>query len=242
MEKTEVEQHPSSESFTEKDVSAPVTSTTTTTPTGGYNTESALPPKIHSEASYYDNASAGRGTGTPRSPNKWRVILRTWQAIAAPAVFILQAGASAYTNHDTPAAINVVLLYFVCGACSASFIWSLFMIYVYFSRRFGNGGKVKRTVAFGVDVCFAVLLGIGVCAEIGMYKCPPGELEGWCDLFNSGIFFGKIIYYTYNNPAVYVTFEVVSHIRNQIIVFYIGEKKTLQAYLHFDRLKDLDGE
>ncbi|KAI8140763.1 hypothetical protein BJV82DRAFT_715351 [Fennellomyces sp. T-0311] len=172
---------------------------------------STAPPSIDPE-SIYPPKIQEQNDKSP-TPNKSRLALRIWQTIAAPGTFILQASASAYANHDPPSAINVALLYFVYGVCSASFIWSSFMIYVYFTRRFGTAGKVKRAVTFAVDTFFAVLVGIGVSSEIGMYKCPPGELDGWCDLFNTGIFFGVSLFVTYVAHSLWTIFSSLSFIR-----------------------------
>lgn len=78
-----------------------------------------------------------------------------------------------------PFSENMALVYFVYALFWVSFTWSLFEIYVYLTRLRGRGGKVKRIIAFAVDAILAALMGVGICYEIALYKCPPGQYDGW---------------------------------------------------------------
>lgn len=60
-----------------------------------------------------------------------------------------------------------------------SIIWSSFNIFVYLTRRFGNGHKIKRFVSTLLDISLTALFGVCVFYQIATYKCKPGLHNGW---------------------------------------------------------------
>ncbi|ORY95944.1 hypothetical protein BCR43DRAFT_516013 [Syncephalastrum racemosum] len=153
--------------------------------------------------------------GTQR-PSPIRLGMRVWQLLAALGAFAFQAGASPYAMRPMPFSENMALVYFVYALFWISFTWSLFEIYVYLTRLRGRGGKVKRIIAFAVDAILAALMGVGVCYEIALYKCPPGQYDGWCDFFNTGLFFGVSLFSTYILTALWDLFGGLTCIRQEI--------------------------
>ncbi|SAM02913.1 hypothetical protein [Absidia glauca] len=112
-------------------------------------------------------------------PNKGRLVVRFWQAIAAVGAFGFQIGASSYAG--TPFLFDdAKLQYYTYAIDLVSLLWALFMIYVYLTRRFGsNTGKVKRPIAFAVDTALAALFGVATFYQFATYNCPPGQYNGW---------------------------------------------------------------
>ncbi|CDS07953.1 hypothetical protein LRAMOSA01902 [Lichtheimia ramosa] len=111
-------------------------------------------------------------------PSKARLLLRFWQLIAAIGAFGFQVGATPYSGQDMPFSTKG-LLYYVYVIDWLSFLFSLFTIYVYLTRRFGKGGKVKRPISFLLDAFFAALFGVGAFYQFALYQCPPGYYDGW---------------------------------------------------------------
>lgn len=83
-----------------------------------------------------------------------------------------------YSGQDMPFS-KKGLLYYVYVVDWLSFLFSLFTIYVYLTRRFGKGGKVKRPISFLLDAFFAALFGVGAFYQFALYQCPPGGYDGW---------------------------------------------------------------
>lgn len=85
-------------------------------------------------------------------------------------------------------------------------IWSSFNIFVYMSRRFGKGGKIKRFISTLFDLCLAALFGVNVFYEIAIYRCKPGTHQGYCDFYNTGLFFLMTLFFTYVIHALWDIF------------------------------------
>ncbi|KAG0174413.1 hypothetical protein DFQ28_007683 [Apophysomyces sp. BC1034] len=147
-------------------------------------------------------------------PNKGRLCFRFWQVLAAIGAFGFQVGATPYSQQPMPFSTKG-LLYYVYAICWVSFLWSLFMIFVYLTRRFGHAGKVKRPVLFAVDVLLAAMFGVGIFYEIAEYRCPPGDYNGWCNFFNTGLFFLMSLFVTYVLLALWDLFGGLSLLRSK---------------------------
>ncbi|KAI8372698.1 uncharacterized protein BYT42DRAFT_615911 [Radiomyces spectabilis] len=141
----------------------------------------------------------------PRPPNPWRMSLRVIQLLSCIGLFGFQAGASPWSN-EMPFQNNVGLLYYVYAICCVAFIWSSFMVYVYLTRRYRQANNLKRGVALAVDAILATLLGVGVCFESATYACTPGQYHGWCDFFNTGLFFGMLLFASYTFSSLWDLF------------------------------------
>ncbi|KAI8968004.1 hypothetical protein BDF20DRAFT_898320 [Mycotypha africana] len=111
-------------------------------------------------------------------PSLTRLILRVWQMLAAMGAFGFQVGASPYSADPIPFE-KPDLLYCGFSICWLSFFWSSFNVFVYLSRRFGNGSKIKRFVSILFDLTLTALFGVCTFYEIATYKCKPGLHNGW---------------------------------------------------------------
>ncbi|CAO3588447.1 unnamed protein product [Absidia cylindrospora] len=137
-------------------------------------------------------------TVPPHKPNKGRLLVRFWQAIAAVGAFGFQIGATPYSG--VPYIFDdVKLQYYTYAIDLVSFLWALFMIFVYLTRRFsmGKAGKVKRPIAFAVDTALAALFGVASFYQFARYPCPPGQDNGWCHFHNTGRFFLVSLFLSY---------------------------------------------
>ncbi|ORZ11542.1 hypothetical protein BCR42DRAFT_101180 [Absidia repens] len=137
-------------------------------------------------------------TVPPHKPNKGRLLVRFWQAIAAVGAFGFQIGATPYSG--VPFIFDdAKLQYYTYAIDLVSFLWALFMIFVYLTRRFsmGKAGKVKRPIAFAVDTALAALFGVASFYQFARYPCPPGEENGWCHFHNTGRFFLVSLFLSY---------------------------------------------
>ncbi|KAI8086206.1 uncharacterized protein BX664DRAFT_335166 [Halteromyces radiatus] len=130
-------------------------------------------------------------------PNKGRLIIRFWQVLAAVGAFAFQIGATPYS--DVPFVFQSSnLQYYTYAIDLVSLLWALFMIFVYLTRRFGGRtGKVKRPIAFAVDIALAALFGVASFYQFAIYNCPPGQYNGWCHFHNTGKFFLLSLFLSY---------------------------------------------
>ncbi|KAG2185640.1 hypothetical protein INT44_002433 [Umbelopsis vinacea] len=179
---------------------------------GAYSVDGSIgqlgyaPPSFSSQTILPDESTL------PVKPNFPRLCIRIWQLIASAATFAFQAGAPAFAGKGFP--FEPALLYFVFGVSSVSFMWSSFLIYVYLTRRYGKGGKVKRPVLCIGDTFITICLGVGVFFEISKYPCAPGTLDGMCDMFNTGIFFGVTLFTVSTVATLWDIFGSLESIRN----------------------------
>ncbi|KAG2215972.1 hypothetical protein INT45_003172 [Circinella minor] len=183
------------------------------------STKSPQPAAIHTRSASIEipplpYPTEGEKATTPikKNPNKGRFFVRVWQMIAAIGAFGFQVGATPYSGHDMPFS-KIGLLYYIYAICWFSFIWSLFNIYVYLTRRFGKGSKIKRPVSILMDCFIAALFGVGTFYEFAMYKCPPGAYDGWCNFFNTGSFFLVTLFATYVLQTLWDVFGGMSCLR-----------------------------
>lgn len=56
---------------------------------------------------------------------------------------------------------------------------------------------MKRVILILCDLLMALLWGIGIIVEIAKYNCPPGQHNGWCNFYNTSIFFGFVSFVLY---------------------------------------------
>ncbi|KAJ2961059.1 hypothetical protein NQZ79_g3601 [Umbelopsis isabellina] len=145
-------------------------------------------------------------------PSFARMCLRVWQIIASVGTFAFQAGASPVAKMDFP--YEPALLYYVYGVTSLSLFWGSFQIYVYLTRRYGKGGKVKRAVLCIADLMVTIFVGIGVFFEISKYPCQPGTQNGLCDMLNTGTAFGVSLFVTLATATLWDIFGALGGIRN----------------------------
>ncbi|KAI8143053.1 hypothetical protein BJV82DRAFT_613329 [Fennellomyces sp. T-0311] len=147
-------------------------------------------------------------------PNKGRLLVRVWQLFAAIGAFGFQVGATPHSGQEIPFSRHG-LLYYVYAICWFSFLWSLFNIYVYLTRRFGSAGKIKRPISIIMDTFLAALFGVGTFYEFAIYRCPPGYYDGWCNFFNTGLFFCVSLFLTYVIQTLWDIFGGMSCLRRK---------------------------
>lgn len=76
-------------------------------------------------------------------------------------------------------------------------MYSAYHIGFFFFRRFGKTEKMKRTILILCDLLMTLLWGIGIIVEIAKYSCKPGQYSGWCNFYNTSIFFGFLSFVLY---------------------------------------------
>ncbi|KAI9275670.1 hypothetical protein BDA99DRAFT_496163 [Phascolomyces articulosus] len=125
------------------------------------------------------------------NPNKWRLLLRFLQLIAAIGHLGFAAGASPYSGQDVPFD-SAACFYFLFAVAILTIIWTLFHLSFWCYRRLSHGHKMNRVLMGGIDLLLAILWGIGTIVEIAMFSCKPGDLDGWCNFYNVSIFWGML--------------------------------------------------
>ncbi|CEP14996.1 hypothetical protein [Parasitella parasitica] len=140
-------------------------------------------------------------TGSPtvdegNLPSKIRLILRIVLFVFAVGHLGFAAGASPHSGVDVPFD-SKACFYFLFAVAIMSIIYSGYHIIFYFFRRFGKAHKMKRVILILCDLLMALLWGIGIIVEIAQFKCPPGQHSGWCDFYNTSIFFGFVSFVLY---------------------------------------------
>ncbi|KAI8328077.1 hypothetical protein EDC96DRAFT_530922 [Choanephora cucurbitarum] len=122
--------------------------------------------------------------------------IRVWQLIAAIGAFGFQIGATAYANEPSPFE-RQDLLYLGYVLSWFSIIWSLVQGMFYAVRRCSQGPSIKMPLIILFDMTLAALLGICSCYEITNYRCKLGLHHGWCDFYNTGLFFLMSLFVSY---------------------------------------------
>ncbi|CAO3617515.1 unnamed protein product [Mucor fragilis] len=145
-------------------------------------------------------------------PSLPRFLLRIWQFFAAIGAFGFQVGASPYSEEPMPFG-KPDLLYYGYVVCWLSIVWSSFNVFVYLTRRFGKGNKIKRFVSTLLDLVLAALFGVCVFYEIATYHCKPGMHNGWCNFYNTGLFFLMSLFLSYVVHALWDIFGAMSCLR-----------------------------
>lgn len=64
-------------------------------------------------------------------------------------------------------------------------------------RRFGSAERLNRVILILCDLLMTLLWGIGIFVEVIQYQCKPGTLDGWCNFYNTSIFFGFLSFAIY---------------------------------------------
>ncbi|KAI8078939.1 uncharacterized protein B0P05DRAFT_541764 [Gilbertella persicaria] len=150
--------------------------------------------KIETQMSINDNASVSPvSTGRP---SRIRVLLRIILFIAAVGHLGFAAGASPYSGQPVPFDSSACF-YFLFAVAILSIIYSGYHVVLYLVRRFGSANKLKRPILIMCDLFMALMWGIGIIVEIAKYTCPPGHLSGWCNFYNTSIFFGFVSFALY---------------------------------------------
>ncbi|KAG9062057.1 hypothetical protein KI688_006779 [Linnemannia hyalina] len=126
-----------------------------------------------------------------RVPNKRRLILRLISLSSSILVLVLLIAASPVSKASSPFSTQAGLAFhYVVGIIST--LVSIAFVFNYFSRRLRRQEKMKRFLLFGLDILMSLLWLIDVFICISKFPCGVGELNGWCDMYNSSIFLSVI--------------------------------------------------
>ncbi|KAJ1976470.1 hypothetical protein H4R35_002687 [Dimargaris xerosporica] len=122
-------------------------------------------------------------------PTLKKELLRFVQLLGSIGALGFSAGATPRSNHDVPFDDRSPLnyLYFVSGL---SCLVSLFFVLSYlwrFSRPLTP--KQRFFTMFGVDMLMVLFWVSCIVALLAKTSCAVGTLDGWCDFFNTSIFF-----------------------------------------------------
>ncbi|KAG2200920.1 hypothetical protein INT47_003155 [Mucor saturninus] len=147
-----------------------------------------------------------------RNPSLSRCLIRCWQCLASIGALGFQVGATSFSGEEIPFG-KAGLLYYGHVISCLSILWSAFNIFVYLTRRFGTGHKIKRFLSTLFDLTLTALFGVCVFYEIATYRCKPGMHNGWCDFYNTGIFFLMSLFLTYTVHALWDLFGAMDCLR-----------------------------
>ncbi|KAH8549111.1 hypothetical protein BGW37DRAFT_503613 [Umbelopsis sp. PMI_123] len=179
---------------------------------GAYSVDGTISQLGYGTPSFSSQTIVPHEATSSDKPSIPRLCLRIWQVISSAATFAFQAAGPAVARMDFP--FEPALQYFVFGVTILSLMWGSFLIYVYLTRRYGKGGKVNRPVLCIGDTFITVCLGVGVIFEISKYPCPPGTMNGMCDMFNTGLFFGVTLFTVSTAATLWDIFGSLESIRN----------------------------
>ncbi|KAI9593299.1 hypothetical protein BDF19DRAFT_448256 [Syncephalis fuscata] len=149
-----------------------------------------------------NNSGPTNGSGIPpapiarRAPN-WIIFgIRSAQLVFSIATLGFLAGASSYSGKDSPfSGHTAVDLYYAVSSISCAVSLSLvcFMLF----RWIKPGKDIGQYTIFLIDLIMTCIWGADVFIIIGTQKCHIGSLNGWCDFFNTSIFFGVMAFLSY---------------------------------------------
>ncbi|KAF9140116.1 hypothetical protein BGX30_007015 [Mortierella sp. GBA39] len=124
-------------------------------------------------------------------PNKRRLILRLISLSSSILILVLLIAASPVSKASSPFSTQAGLAFhYVVGIIST--LVSIAFVFNYFSRRLRRQEKMKRFLLFGLDILMSLLWLIDVFICISKFPCGVGELNGWCDMYNTSIFLSVI--------------------------------------------------
>ncbi|OZJ03992.1 hypothetical protein BZG36_04045 [Bifiguratus adelaidae] len=143
-------------------------------------------PVLATDAEYAQPEAPTFATKARGRPSLSRLGMRIVILILSVGAFGFSVGASPYSGEGFPFS-NQGAWILVDIAAWLTIIVSFFHIFIYCSRRFRRGEKMKRWIVMLVDLVLAVLWGAGSLIEIIQFKCTPGTRNGWCNFYNTSI-------------------------------------------------------
>jgi cation transport ATPase len=142
-------------------------------------------------------AAVTAATTAPNDPNapvvnrpSWkRGVMRILQLITSVGALGFLAGATPYSGRDNPFDSKTIFPFlYVVGAVSilaALFFVTFFLIRAVYPKK----KKLNRFLVFFIDIVLALAWGVLMVFMIAKYPCAVGANNGWCDFFNTSIFF-----------------------------------------------------
>ncbi|KAH7032509.1 hypothetical protein BKA57DRAFT_540830 [Linnemannia elongata] len=131
-----------------------------------------------------------------KPPNKRRLILRLISLSSSILVLVLLIAASPVSKASSPFSTQAGLAFHYVVSIISTLV-SLAFVFNYFSRRLRRQEKMKRYLLFGLDILMSLLWLIDVFICISKFPCGVGELNGWCDMYNSSIFLSIIAFLSF---------------------------------------------
>ncbi|RGB44153.1 hypothetical protein C1646_808741 [Rhizophagus diaphanus] len=131
------------------------------------------------------------------APNKWRLLSRFIQFLASAGAFAFIVAANPATKRQMPGDVNKTAIIFLYIVSIVSVIYSFGHVIFYCVRRWGHKNKAPRWLLMLVDAIIGASFGTLMVFLIKDFRCKPGDLNGWCDFYNTAIFFTVLSFVTY---------------------------------------------
>ncbi|KAF9139878.1 hypothetical protein BG015_001874 [Linnemannia schmuckeri] len=131
-----------------------------------------------------------------KTPNKRRLILRLISLSSSILGLVLLIAASPVSKASSPFSTQAGLAFHYVVSIISTLV-SFAFVFNYFSRRLRRQEKMKRYVLFGLDILMSLLWLIDVFICISKFPCGVGELNGWCDMYNSSVFLGIVAFLSF---------------------------------------------
>lgn len=154
----------------------------------GPDGRSLVPPTVRGDAESQELQA--------RAPNKRRLILRLISLSSSILVLALLIAASPVSKASSPFSTQAGLAFHYVVSIISTLV-SLAFVFNYFSRRLRRQEKMKRYLLFGLDILMSLLWLIDVFICISKFPCGVGQLNGWCDMYNSSIFLSIIAFLSF---------------------------------------------
>jgi len=144
------------------------------------------------------------------APNNWRLLTRFIQFIASIGAFAFIVGAKPASKIDMPKGANNIAIIFLYIVSAVSIIYSFGHLVFYCLRRWKNKNKMPRWLLMLIDAVIGASFGTLMVFLIKDFTCKIGSLNGWCDFYNTSIFFTVLAFVTY---AVSFIWDIVGGFR-----------------------------
>ncbi|RHZ56301.1 hypothetical protein Glove_402g53 [Diversispora epigaea] len=132
-----------------------------------------------------------------RKPNGIRFIFRFVIFLASIGAFMFMIGAPLSSNKPTPSGANKIAIIFTYIVSGISIVVSLFFLIIYCSRRWLKKNKIQRWLLLAIDLILGASFGCLMVFLIKGFSCKPGSENGWCDFYNTSIFFNVLCFVLY---------------------------------------------
>ncbi|CAG8507474.1 1921_t:CDS:2 [Diversispora eburnea] len=101
------------------------------------------------------------------------------------------------SKKSTPDGANKIAIIFTYIVSCVSILVSLFFLILYCSRRWFKKNKIQRWLLLIIDLTLGISFGCLMVFLIKGFSCKPGSENGWCDFYNTSIFFNVLCFVLY---------------------------------------------
>ncbi|CAG8767944.1 9052_t:CDS:2, partial [Cetraspora pellucida] len=122
-------------------------------------------------------------------PSGKRFFFRLSTLVASAGALGFIIGAPLYSKQGTPVEANKFAIYFLYVVSGLSILISLYFLVLYCVRRWNDAKKISRILLHIIDFVFAASFGVLMVFMIKDFRCPINGRDGWCDFYNTSIFF-----------------------------------------------------